>query len=1029
MKWSLPSANFEYRNPGFSGYKRAALVTLAIAAAIGAALAIIIEKPFEGQITAIAVLGLAELLLCVAFVFWLWANWKDHHSPLPSSLVAAYARSQLLSSLAHSSTLLGIVELLEDSLLHIYDNEAASRELGLVNPEAVINGGDAVPKESALERALMLKCRESLASRSSLPFDFTSTEGGKTRKFIGEIVPVPCVRRDLHRFRYSLQEVSDTYLSQESHRLVRQEHAAYQKALKLASSGAHVDDIASALVDAIDTLFPRSCWVILAHDASGAITKAIAGTAMEPGVTLGNLLLSERHREIIAQATQASEQALMAVSSAGLDAECTELLQSLGLSNCLFQVISLSDKRRWGTIVSFLSENPPDPLFPELQLPTQIASTVIERSLLIQQLQDKTERTLLAERAGKIGIWDWDVPTGRLLWSEQMEEINMMPPGTFAGTYDAWKARVIPEDLAKVESELQETFRVQRKDYSATYRLKLPDGRIHWMESLGAIYYDAAGKPVRMVGTQSDVTEKKELLARTEEGRRQLELVLESARLGFWDWHIPSGHVHYGGVWSSMLGYSKDEIPPHVHAWESLVHPDDLPSVMKALNSHFADKSPVYEAEQRLKKKDGSWLWILSRGKVVERDASGAPIRALGIHADISQERVARDSLRQAAKRKDEFLATLAHELRNPLAPLRTGLEIINLEPSGREAERARKMMGRQLVTMVRLIDDLLDVARITQGRLELKKSTVSLTDVIDTALEGVKPAIDAAKLTFSVNVPQQPILLSGDSVRLSQVFMNILGNAVKYTPEGGAISLSAHRTNGTATIEIKDNGLGIPKEMLKAVFDMFGQVNQTLDRSQGGLGIGLAIVKKIVELHGGEVCAESPGVGLGSTFTIHLPVLQEERAQERPKIKKPSPEVEAARGVLVVDDNIDGAESLALFISMLGHRVEVAHSGQEALSLIKRGLPDTIFLDIGLPGLGGYEVAREIRKLPMGQSVTLIALTGWGTEEDKRKAQEAGFTEHLTKPVDLSHIERILGSHKPREPRSEQLPSSPAHL
>jgi CheY-like chemotaxis protein/nitrogen-specific signal transduction histidine kinase len=401
----------------------------------------------------------------------------------------------------------------------------------------------------------------------------------------------------------------------------------------------------------------------------------------------------------------------------------------------------------------------------------------------------------------------------------------------------------------------------------------------------------------------------------------------------------------------------------------------------------------------------------LDRGQVVERDASGNPVRALGIHADISEQRATQEALKLSAKRKDEFLATLAHELRNPLAPLRTGLEILKRNDLPPNTKRARDMMERQLLQMVRLIDDLLDVARITQGKLELKRAIINLQETVEAGIEGAMPLVDSAGHRLVVEMPEEAIQLSGDATRLAQVVSNLLSNAAKYTPQGGTIALRVFRTNGTATISVSDSGLGIPRDMLESIFDMFGQVNQTLDRSQGGLGIGLAIVRKIVEMHGGDVRAESAGIGKGSAFTVHIPVTKGSVMTDEKKSAPRSASEAEPRMILVVDDNVDGAESMALFINMAGHKAEVAHDGPQALAALEHGMPDIIFLDIGLPSMTGYEVAKKIRSLPGGEHVRLVALTGWGTEADKLKAQEAGFTEHLTKPVDLAHIEQILGT------------------
>ena len=370
------------------------------------------------------------------------------------------------------------------------------------------------------------------------------------------------------------------------------------------------------------------------------------------------------------------------------------------------------------------------------------------------------------------------------------------------------------------------------------------------------------------------------------------------------------------------------------------------------------------------------------------------------------------DSLREQDKRKDEFLATLAHELRNPLAPVRTGLEILKVAGNDERALIARDMMERQLGHMVRMVDDLMDVSRVSRGQMELRPQRSTLRTIFDMAIETSLPLIEAERHQLSVSLPEEPLHVRADLTRLAQMLSNLINNAAKYTPEGGRIDLSGDRDGAEVVIKVTDTGVGIPGEMLSKVFDLFTQVGRTLDRSQGGLGIGLSLVRRLVEMHGGTVRAESPGLGLGSTFTVRLPHAAAE--SDEPEISGISPEGKATRPlrrVLVVDDNVDGAESLAMLLQLSGHETRTVHTGPDALTAASEFRPDVVFLDIGLPGMNGYEVAKRLRLEVELNETVIVALTGWGSEDDRKRAREAGFDGHLTKPVDPAAVREILGS------------------
>jgi two-component system, sensor histidine kinase len=367
------------------------------------------------------------------------------------------------------------------------------------------------------------------------------------------------------------------------------------------------------------------------------------------------------------------------------------------------------------------------------------------------------------------------------------------------------------------------------------------------------------------------------------------------------------------------------------------------------------------------------------------------------------------ESLRVADQRKDEFLATLAHELRNPLAPIRTGLELMaRLPADGARREAVMAMMDRQLNQLLRLIDDLLEIARISTGKLVLQRERLDMRHIVETALEACAPLVSRGGHRLTVRMCEQPLWVDGDPARLAQSLSNLLNNAAKYTPDGGRITITLASEGGQAVLTVEDTGVGLPADMIGRVFDMFAQVNRSLDRAQGGLGIGLALVKSLVGLHGGQVSASSPGPGLGSTFTIRLPLLEAPAAVPQPPAAD-MPEPAAPLRVLVVDDNQDAAESLAALLALAGHHVRVAHGGQEALDTAPDFMPHAVFCDLGMPGMDGHEFARRLRRDGRFATTLLIALTGWGAEEDQRRSRAAGFDRHLTKPASAAALAALL--------------------
>jgi len=408
----------------------------------------------------------------------------------------------------------------------------------------------------------------------------------------------------------------------------------------------------------------------------------------------------------------------------------------------------------------------------------------------------------------------------------------------------------------------------------------------------------------------------------------------------------------------------------------------------------------------------------------------GEPELVLGVARDVTEkvgadrerdellarEQQARRQAEEASRAKDEFLAMLGHELRNPISPMLTALNLMRMR-GGDAFARERTIVERQVKHLVRLVDDLLDVSRITRGKVELKREVVELSEVVTSAIEMASPLLEARRHHVEVRVPQGGLLVEGDPDRLAQVVANLLSNAAKYTEPGGAVAVRAGRECGEVVLRVRDSGMGIAPELLPRVFDLFVQGQRALDRSQGGLGLGLTIVRSLVEMHGGRVRAESGGPGRGSTFTVRLPALQAlplRAATGGTLLRRRLPDA-AARRVLVVDDNQDAADALVEALAAKGHATAVAYDDPSALEAAVRVRPELAFLDIGLPVMDGYELARRLREL-FGRTIKLVALTGYGQDRDRAAARAAGFDEHLVKPVDLERIVAIVDDMVPRD-------------
>ena len=526
-------------------------------------------------------------------------------------------------------------------------------------------------------------------------------------------------------------------------------------------------------------------------------------------------------------------------------------------------------------------------LAPAIERAVAEAHERAERCRAERAAEEARERLALAQRASRSGVFDWLIPENRVVWTPELEDLYGIPRGAFEGTYDDWVKRVVPEDLSVVEATVRRCMTELAENAEYEFRALLPNGTRRWFAGKARFFFGPLGAPVRMVGINIDIHDRK--------------LIEEQLR----------------------------------------------------------------HSEELLKEQD---------------------------------------------RRKDEFLALLAHELRNPLAPLRNGIQILRLANGhGDAAARARDMMERQLVHMVRLIDDLLDISRINRNKLHLQRARVALADVVESAVETVRPFIEAARHALTVTLPPEPVVLDADLTRLAQVFSNLLTNSAKYTPPGGRIDLAAVVRSGDVVVTVRDSGAGIPSDYLPRIFDMFSQADRVVERASGGLGIGLALVKALVEMHGGTVTAQSDGPETGSTFTVSLPL-----AGDAPPVPVPSANGRPGAGgpkrqILVVDDNVDAAESLGMMLELLGNEVHLAHDGVEAVEAAERVRPDLVLMDVGMPRLGGLEATALIRQQPWSKAMTIVALTGWGQDADHKRSREAGCDGHLVKPVAIHELERVL--------------------
>jgi PAS domain S-box-containing protein len=486
-----------------------------------------------------------------------------------------------------------------------------------------------------------------------------------------------------------------------------------------------------------------------------------------------------------------------------------------------------------------------------------------------------------------------------------------------------------------------------------------------------------------------------------------LHLALRGANAGAWVIDVEGGNTHWNEQLDHLYGFELSQ-SPSFQRWVDRLHPDDRQWAVANLDARLHSDTVEFEREFRIIHPQKGVRWILNKGSI-ERDEKDKPVRVYGIDMDITERKEAQKKLEEADQRKDEFLAILAHELRNPLTPLRTSLDILRI---GREdpviAEQALERMDHQLQHMVVMIDDLLDTSRVRHGKLLLRRERLRIADVIAQAVEASEDFIRERQNELIIGPIPDNVYVEADIVRLVQVLANLLNNAAKFTGPAGLIWLSVQAEREQVLISVKDNGIGIAGEKFQSLFGMFSQVAPPIERSFGGLGIGLSLARGLVELHGGKMNAYSEGLGQGAEFTVNLPRVGPPSQKES---QRETGEPEFARGlrILVVDDNRESAISMATLLELTGNETRKAFDGQTGLQMAEDFRPEVVLLDIGMPVLNGYEVARRIRSQAWGRDVLLVAVSGWGQEEDRKRSSEAGFDHHLVKPVDFAAVQRVL--------------------
>jgi len=641
-----------------------------------------------------------------------------------------------------------------------------------------------------------------------------------------------------------------------------------------------------------------------------------------------------------------------------------------------------------------------------------------------QAIYDNEDRLRLALNGAKAGAWTWNLRTGTFLWSPENFDLYGIDPSHGAPNYEEWKGYLHPEDRMIAEQAIRNAIdprspekrlgpRLSHQggdrrspEYRVEFRVLHPRHRPRWILAIGRIDRGADGTPLRLSGLHLDITDRKRIEESITENEKCWRELAEAMPQLVWTADTEGVVDYYNRRHEEFCDPNPNASAP----WQPILHPEDRWKTAETWRRAI-QTGASYEIEHRIQRSDGSFRWYLTRAVPVH-NVGGHVVKWYGTSTDVDARYRAEEELKTADRRKDEFLAMLAHELRNPLAPIRNAVHIMGLlDLQNPKLKWVREVIDRQVRHLARLVDDLLDISRIVRGKITLRKERAELAHLVQQAREATRPIIESRKHRLTVKLPAYPVILEGDVIRLTQVLQNLLDNSAKYTQENGEIELIAVAGRRELTITVRDNGIGISQDLLPRVFDLFQQGERGLDRAQGGLGIGLTLVQRLIKLHGGQISVASGGYGQGTAFTIQLPLPEISPAALHATETNTQGKLEGGLRILLVEDDAVVAETTVLWLSMEGHEVLVANTGEAALEKILPFQPHVVLLDIGLPGIDGYTTAERIRALPGGEGPYLVAVTGYGHEEAQTRSRAAGFDYHLVKPVEPAALNALLSA------------------